>query len=114
MLAQEITDCINRELNLNYGALYVAIRAERYIPSDVALKLVVGVSLKSEGVKAYRNRRKWSKEDLEDMNQLRSQGYTYNSIGEIFGVDGTSIYKYLKRHGLLVKGIKGARRYEDE
>jgi DNA invertase Pin-like site-specific DNA recombinase len=72
----------------NYGALAAAILNE-------ALTVEKAISKFSPLVW---EQGKSSKEEIEDMIQLRAQGVTYREIGQYFGVGADTVYHRIERY----------------
>jgi hypothetical protein len=109
MLAEQIDYYADHDLNYNYMALKLSV-VKRITP-ERALAAVADMSTYAEANRPTRDRNqghvKYADEDVVDMARLRGEGMTYLDVGDIFGVSAQSIYKTLKRRGLLQKGIVG-------
>ena len=70
-----------------WAALAVAILAQRNITPDQAYDILETGQTKRIG---------WTDNDLKEMRDLREEGYTWQAIGDLFGVSAGSIWKAVK------------------
>lgn len=75
---------------MNSENLYVL-----YIAIEKKLSVEKAFELYETGMVA---KKKISKNDVEDMHQLKKNGLTYREIGEIYAVNEDTIYRRLRKY----------------